>query len=226
MSGSINPVEKAWAIRRFGVRDRNQRVEANQGLVWSEARRWQHKCREPLEDLIQEGNKGLIKAAERYTASKGTWSSYASRCIRSEIQHYLRDKGWGAVKPPRNWIETLSKIRTYRKNQQRLGRDLSEVQAAADLGISAGDLAQMVAARRRVGTIPEGFEVAAPEDEDCSMSVAVEKLSEPHKTCIVERFYHDVSFRKLAKRYGVKQIQVEAWVAEGLVQLREELATL
>ncbi len=199
--------------------DRNLLVEGNQGLVRKEAHRLHKLCREPLEDLIQVGNIGLIKAVDRCNPYVGNFSTYALQCIRSEIQHYLRDKGWGAVKPPRKWIETVSKVRRLQRE-----RNLTELQAAAELGIEAKDYQEMVAARRRVVAIPEEFDVAAIEADGLEyVTQAVENLDEPLRSCVVERYFHQASLRELARQHGVKQTQIKLWLQQGLEQLREEL---
>lgn len=207
--------------------DRNHLVEANQGLVRQEAHRWHRLSREPLEDLIQEGTLGLIKAVERCNPNQGNFSTYALRCIRSEIQHYLRDKGWGAVKPPRQWVESVAQVRKYQKDAAKQNRPLTELQAAAELGIEAGDYQAMLVSRQRVGAIPEGFDVAALADEELEqVNGAVDKLREPYKSCVVERYFHQASLRVLAQQHGVKQAQIKLWIQQGLEQLKDELAAV
>lgn len=50
---------------------RNRLVTLNYGLVKKEARHWRQQCREPYEDLLQVGSLGLIRAIERFDASRG-----------------------------------------------------------------------------------------------------------------------------------------------------------
>lgn len=204
--------------------ERNRLVEANQGLVRKEAHRWHKLSRETLEDLIQVGNIGLIKALDRCNPNQGNFSTFALRCIRSEIQHHLRDKGWGVMKPPRKWVETVSRVRRLHQESLKAGNVVSEVQVAAQLGIEARDYQEMVASRQRVAMIPEGFDIPALEADGLeTVTQAVDKLDEPLKSCIVERYFHQASLQVLARQHGVKQTQIKLWLQQGLEQLREEL---
>jgi len=206
------------------TKERNRLVEANQGLVRKEAHRWHKLSRETLEDLIQVGNIGLIKAIDRCNPNQGNFSTFALQCIRSEIQHYLRDKGWGVMKPPRKWVETVAKVRRLHRESQKVGRNVSEVQIAAQLGISARDYQEMVASRQRVTAIPEGFDVPALEADGLeTVTQAVGRLDEPYHSCIVERYFHQASLQTLARQHGVKQTQIKLWLQQGLDQLRDEL---
>ena len=69
-------------------------------LVRSLARRFMSRG-QPLEDLVQVGSIGLIKAIDRFDLDRGVeLSTYATPTIMGEIKRYFRDKGW-AVKVPR-----------------------------------------------------------------------------------------------------------------------------
>ncbi len=210
------------------MQERNRLAIAHQGLVRKAAHEWVGKCREPLDDLIQEGAIGLIRALDRYDPSKGAFSSFATRSIDSQIRHYLRDKGWGCVKPPRQWIETVSKVRTYQRSSQKQGQVTTETEAAIACGVQPADYAVMVASRRPVEAMPEGLEFAAAQsDEELEMiNQAVDRLSHPIHTCIVERFYHHQSLRTLAKQHGVKQAQIKLWLQMGLEQMKQELEAI
>ncbi|NER81260.1 MAG: sigma-70 family RNA polymerase sigma factor, partial [Leptolyngbya sp. SIO1D8] len=116
---------------------RNELVQANWGLVQKEARRWTHQCAEPFEDLCQEGGFGLIRAIEKFEPSSGNaFSSFAIPWIRGAIQHYLRDKGWGTVRPPRRAVETYAKVKGAKRRLIALGRELSDEEVALGLGLS------------------------------------------------------------------------------------------
>ena len=73
---------------------------------------------EPLEDLVQVGNLGLLKAAEKYDAARGTaFAAFAVPVIVGEIKNYFRDHGW-SVKIPRklqkHMVPSLSRWRKFR----------------------------------------------------------------------------------------------------------------
>ena len=226
-----NIAEQTWHQCRptvpgssLSIEQRNRLAVANQGLVGRVAHQWADKCREPLEDLFQEGAIGLIRAINRYEPSKGIFSVFATRSIDSQIRHYLRDKGY-AVKPPRTWVEAVSKVQTLHRASQKKGKRLTEGEAAIACGIAPGEYQEMVQSRRAIGSLPEGFEVAGgePDEEFDQINGAVDRLQDPIRNCVVEVFYHKQSPRTLAKQHGVKQAQIRLWVQQGLQQMRGEL---
>ena len=113
---------RAHTLFNRAQRARNDFVKANLRLVVSIARRFNHG-RMPLNDLIQEGNIGLIKAVERYDYHRGyRFSTYASWWIRHAISRALADKG-RAVRLPVHMLDAYQKVsRAYRELSSRLSR--------------------------------------------------------------------------------------------------------
>ena len=124
----------------------NTLIECNLLLVVSIAKSY-NGCGLPLLDLIQEGNLGLIKAAEKYDGSKGfRFSTYATYWIRQSILRALGDQS-RAIRLPANMVELLSKVRKASAElTQSLGRlptdkeiatyleeDLDKVQTVMDI---------------------------------------------------------------------------------------------
>lgn len=94
---------------------RNKIVELNLGLVYSVAHRIKDNCSVPLEDLIQVGSIGLIKAIERYDPSRSKkLSSYALPSINGSILMFLRDKS-RIIKAPRKLQDIYQRIKKYSK---------------------------------------------------------------------------------------------------------------
>ena len=88
----------------------NELVECNLLLVVSIAKKY-YGCGLPLLDLIQEGNLGLIKAAEKYDGSRGfRFSTYATYWIRQAISRALGDQS-RTIRIPANMVELLSKVK-------------------------------------------------------------------------------------------------------------------
>ena len=104
--------EKELSVKALaGDRDAvNKLVECNLLLVVHVAKKY-YGCGLPLLDLIQEGNLGLIKAAEKYDGSKGfRFSTYATYWIRQAISRALGDQS-RTIRIPANIVELLGKIK-------------------------------------------------------------------------------------------------------------------
>lgn len=110
-------LELAERIAQGDIEARNELVSANLRLVVSLAKRYQG-CGMSLQDLIQEGNIGLMKAAEKFDASKGfRFSTYAAWWINQTIGRALADQS-KAIRVPVHMTENINKLR-------RLSRDLT-----------------------------------------------------------------------------------------------------
>ena len=98
-----------------------------------------------LEDLIQVGSIGLIKAIEFYNTDKNTrFKTYASYFIRGEIKHYLRDKA-SIIKAPRELQELVFKISTAIKKLNEKGiEDPSDEQIAEEVGVSTSKIHEVL----------------------------------------------------------------------------------
>src|SRR5512142_1186764 len=95
-------------LRRYheqnDLQAREQLIEQYMSLVRSLARRYSYRG-EQLEDLVQVGSIGLIKAIDRFDLSRGVeLTTYATPNIIGEIKRYFRDKGW-SVRVPRGLQE-------------------------------------------------------------------------------------------------------------------------
>jgi RNA polymerase primary sigma factor len=123
------------AGRRQAQRAQSKLVEANLRLVVAVARRYIHHG-QPLLDLIQEGNLGLMRAAEKFDAARGfRFSTYAIWWIRQSITRCLADQG-RTIRLPVHVIETLHKLNRARREFVTMhGRepDLEELAVRLDL---------------------------------------------------------------------------------------------
>jgi RNA polymerase primary sigma factor len=139
------PEEIALAARiRKGDRAaRNHMIQANLRLVVKIA----HDYRDfglPLLDLVSEGNIGLVKAVDRYDPAKGgKLSTYAAWWIRQAIQRALANQS-KTIRLPVHLISRISKMRkTARALMEASGREPTDEELAAELGVSPGKVAHL-----------------------------------------------------------------------------------
>ena len=138
--------ETALAIRMENGDDaaKQKIVEANLRLVVSIAKRYVGKGMFFL-DLIQEGNLGLIKAVDKFDHTRGyKFSTYATWWIRQAITRSIADQA-RTIRIPVHMVETIHKVsRSQRELLQKIGRDPTCEEVAADIGMSVGKVAEIM----------------------------------------------------------------------------------
>jgi len=140
-AGGGRPVEAAAsfqaAMREF-LRARDKMTVANLKLVFSIAKKYQFSG-QPLDDLLQEGNLGLLKAVDRYDWRKGfKFSTYATWWIRQQVGRFVADKG-RTIRVPVHIYEKIQRIAHYsRAFEFECGRapTVEEIAAFVKLPIS------------------------------------------------------------------------------------------
>jgi RNA polymerase primary sigma factor len=122
---------------------KNAFVKANLRLVVSIARRFNHG-RMPLQDLIQEGNIGLMKAVDRFDYRKGfRFSTYGSWWIRHAISRAIADKG-RQVRLPVHMIDAYHKVNKARRElEATLGREPTREELAVHTGLALVKIEKM-----------------------------------------------------------------------------------
>ncbi len=139
----INPNEEVELARRIREGDRKameKLILANLRFVVSVSKQYQNQGL-TLPDLINEGNIGLIKAAERFDETKGfKFISYAVWWIRQSILQAIAEQS-RLVRLPLNKIGLMNKLnRTISKMEQNLGRMPSEDEIAETAGVEKEDI--------------------------------------------------------------------------------------
>jgi RNA polymerase sigma-B factor len=222
---------------------REKLVDQYIGLVEFLARRFRNRG-ELLEDLVQVGTIGLLKAIDRFDLDREVeFSTYATPTIVGEIKRHFRDKGW-AVRVPRRLQELHLELT---KVISELGQELGRSPTVAEIAESAGTTEE---------TVLEGMEIAqaynftsldAPIDSDdtdsssfadqmgsedeqletleyrAALAPEMAKLPERERHILYLRFYKGMTQSEIADRLNISQMHVSRLLNRTLMRLREAL---
>ena len=225
-------------------RIRERLVEGYTDLVYFLARKFQNRG-EPLDDIVQVGFLGLIKAIERFDPDLGNeFTTFATPTIAGEIKRYFRDKGW-AIRFPRRLQELYQQVvRTNEALKNELNRQPTVAEVAERLGVDADDVLEameMSTAYTPVsidatpgGDAEDGRRLAESiggEDPNLErvemrdvLARAMEHLNPRERAILAMRFYDELSQSEIAKRLGISQMHVSRLQRAAQEQLRRYLS--
>lgn len=165
--------EEVKLARRIAEGDqsaKNELVEANLRLVVSLARHYQG-CGLSYQDLIQEGNIGLIKAAEKFDVSKGfRFSTYASWWIKQALSRAIADQS-RTIRIPVHMTENINKFKkTERELLSKLNREPKVKEIADAMGISEKQAKEI----QSYIVEPTSLDIQVGDDDDTTIGSFIE----------------------------------------------------
>lgn len=212
-------------------------------LVRGLARRFASRG-QPVEDLIQVGSIGLIKAIDRFDSERGVeLSTYATPTIMGEIKRYFRDKGW-AVKVPRALQDLNVKLnRVIERLTAELNRSPTIADMAAACEVSEEEVLEALESGRAYNSL--SLYGGGSGDEDDSFEIldylgneegayevveqrrflapAMERLEERERLILHLRFFEGMTQTQIAARVGISQMHVSRLIRKAIEILRQEM---
>jgi RNA polymerase sigma-B factor len=200
---------------------------------------------EPLEDLVQVGSVGLIKALDRFDVDRGVeFSSYAVPTIVGEIRRHFRDKAWAMHVPRRLKELSLLLSRLLDQLTSDLGRSPTIAELAEAAGVEEEDVIDALDSTNAYSTrslhapFDEGGETLADklgsddtgyeEVEDGSLVAAgLDALDERERRIVELRFFEEMTQSQIAAEIGISQMHVSRLLRRALATMRgriEEVA--
>lgn len=199
---------------------------------------------EPLDDLIQVGTIGLIKAIDRFEPQRGLeFTTYATPTILGEIKRHFRDKGW-SVRVPRRLQELSAKVTQATDALTQQLQHAPTVDEIADyLGVSADEVLEAMESGEAYSSVPlEGtssddddsvsvIERYGQEDADLKASddrILIERVLKeftPKEQQVVRlRFIDGLTQAEIAERLDISQVQVSRLLRRTLKRMQEKIA--
>lgn len=222
---------------------RDQLIVSHLNLVRFLASKFKNRG-EPLDDLVQVGTIGLIKAIDRFDPERGLeFTTYATPTILGEIKRHFRDKGW-SIRVPRRLQELSAKVNQATDELTvELQRSPSVEQIAAKLGVSAEEILEAMessgaytsvsleaggtseddeapALIDRLGSVDEDLDAS---DDRMVIDDAIRDFSPREQEIVRMRFIDGLTQVEIAKRLGVSQVQVSRLLRRTLRKIQDKI---
>ncbi|GGY61369.1 RNA polymerase sigma factor SigF [Streptomyces omiyaensis] len=224
---------------------RNTLVELNLALVRFAAARFGTRS-EPMEDIVQVGTIGLIKAIDRFELSRGVeFPTFAMPTIIGEIKRFFRDTSWSVHVPRRLQELRLDLARAGDALSQRLDRAPTVAELAAELGRTEDEVVEGMAASNAYTAASLD---AQTEDDDhgqndttladrlgyedhgltgieyiASLKPMIASLPERERLILSLRFVTGLTQSEIGAELGISQMHVSRLLSRTLARLRRGL---
>ena len=215
-------------------------VERFMPLARQVARRYQ-RPNEPIDDLLQVANLGLVNAVDRYDPSRGTaFSTYAVPTILGELKRYFRDTTWAAHVPREMQERAMTLDRAADNLRSRLGRSPTAPELADELNLTSEELFQAMeaASALRSASLDEEYDDGDSREPGHAASLGIQderfdlveygamiapalrRLGDRERLILRLRFLEDLNQWEIADRIGVSQMHVSRLLRRLLEELR------
>ncbi|AWW35725.1 RNA polymerase sigma factor SigF [Streptomyces cadmiisoli] len=221
---------------------RNTLIEMNMSLVRFAAGRFRSRGPEEMEDIVQVGMIGLIKAIDRFELSREVeFTSFAVPYIVGEIKRFFRDTSWAVHVPRRLQEARVQLARATEELRSRLGRtpttkELSELMSLpedevvearlASNGYNSSSLDAAInnsedgeaALADFIGTEDSALALV---DDFHALAPMIAELDERDRQIIHWRFVEELTQKQIGERLGVSQMHVSRLISRLLARLRK-----
>ncbi|MEU5158605.1 RNA polymerase sigma factor SigF [Streptomyces sp. NPDC020875] len=222
---------------------RDTLIELNLPLVRYAAARFRSR-NEPMEDIVQVGTIGLIKAIDRFDCERGVeFPTFAMPTVVGEIKRFFRDTSWSVRVPRRLQELRLALTKASDELAQRLDRSPTVPELAAVLGVSEEEVVDGLA----VGNAYTASSLDSPSPEDDggegsladrlgyedtalegveyreSLKPLLAKLPPRERQIIMLRFFANMTQSQIGEEVGISQMHVSRLLTRTLAQLRQGL---
>ena len=223
---------------------REKLIEQYMSLVRSLARRYSYRG-EQLEDLVQIGAIGLIKAIDRFDLERGVeLTTYATPNIIGEIKRHFRDKGW-AVRVPRGLQELNVQLsRLMEQLTVQLGRSPTIQELAKASGSTEEEVLEALESGRAYSSLSlstggggEGDDALDPlesigseehqyevSEDRAVLAPGFRALDDRERMILQLRFFDGLTQSQIAQQIGISQMHVSRLIRRSLEKIREEIA--
>ncbi|WP_263104599.1 RNA polymerase sigma factor SigF [Kitasatospora sp. DSM 101779] len=221
---------------------RDTLIELNLPLVRYASARFRSR-NEPMEDIVQVGTIGLIKAIDRFDPDRGVeFPTFAMPTVVGEIKRFFRDTSWSVRVPRRLQELRLALTKAGDELSQKLDRSPTVAELAACLGVSEEDVVEGLA----VGNAYTASSLdSAPGEEDGegpladrlgyddlalegveyreSLKPLLAKLPPRERRIIMLRFFGNLTQSQIGEEIGISQMHVSRLLTKTLARLRAGL---